>query len=1251
MVKEERKMKKVFAMLGAALLMAACARNIELDRPGSNEVPEKPVQESFGVSISVDCAGSFDSDPATKSAFFKSYFYDKDVVFVFFKGIPAPKYLELKYNADLSEHWEATPMNGLSAADLSAAADKKMTAIYLPYGSDAAVTADGTDFQVGESGYRALFYQAENVDYAFDGTTVMGSLHLTAPALEGSDKYVHFNISGFSGFNHQLYQDYVKPIVFTGVSSTGEVAFSVGDKGHGMKGYFDEFRFLMCFSGVLDESVVGKLKPYKFCVDDGAILYSRSAGNKTLSESKYIDLGSLTQRGGPWSGHAYFYLGFDKASGEKICWAQTNVGDESGHWGDDALYFPYLSSQGYTYDGAYGFTADEWANAVDGYDPATDHWGWPWRVPEVEEWQALVSHTTRLCTSTDVFFYSTVPGYTEKDIFLPAAGCVYPDNLLYDQDHLGCYWASSPVGVTSDSEAPAFTFSTQGETRTDATYPVYCGLSVRPVFTLPAELPAGFDPTAPRIVPASTSVTIPGLMSYTPGYIYYTIENPVQGGVLTAEAQPGVEMDDIWIFIDDDDVTDTYVRYQAMINTYTNAETRTGTIRLQYPGAKPVDITVNQYNWQYEYTVLEIPQTTYEVSNEAASYAISYTIANPIEGAVLRVYDQSPSTSSSWLTPRVDESQNIYFTVTENTKPQSRSCQVTFKYTGARAVRTVTITQAGKPAGPPEIDLLGWEEHGNLVVYAEGEEYSFYANVINPVGGVTLEMKPDVAWITNIRPQEGYDNMYLFTASPNATGRTRIGHIDFTYGTVQKRLGFKQEVGSNVIILSPGDLTFNYQGRTVAFNITLPDYMDEANLSVAPDVDYRYIKNLQLNGKRVTFDLKENNDGFDRDANIIVTYGEVQSVFHLTQTYEAPVFTLPTEYLNLSYQGQSMPVNVEVTNPRETLSLSIWKETDAAPWLWCSTQNNIPTVNVAQNATEATRIAYVQVGYSDSRLGSVRLRVAQTGSKTSIEVIPNALSFSHKAGDYSVSFSYMDPLAGVDVQAEPHAFWIHVSNITSTNATVSVDKNYWSKSRSSSITFYYGDLSFVVPVSQEGNPLTDGFVDLGLPSGTLWAEKNLGATQVYESGNYYAWGEVTPKKKYTWDNYAWGSKTNLTKYNGSDGKTVLDESDDPAWVADHSWRTPSVEQFTELWDNCDWEWTLLPVPGIMVKSRVADTYIFFPAAGYYGDAWDDVEAGCYWTSLLSRNTISAGLALNFVSSGSSFESLERSLGMNIRPVK
>lgn len=149
------------------------------------------------------------------------------------------------------------------------------------------------------------------------------------------------------------------------------------------------------------------------------------------------------------------------------------------------------------------------------------------------------------------------------------------------------------------------------------------------------------------------------------------------------------------------------------------------------------------------------------------------------------------------------------------------------------------------------------------------------------------------------------------------------------------------------------------------------------------------------------------------------------------------------------------------------------------------------------------------------------------------------------------------------------------------------------------------------------------FVDLGLPSGLLWAQANVGTGLEYKYGNYFAWGETEDKNDYSRDTYKWGNFDNLSKYNSLDGKTTLDPEDDAATV---NWgapcRMPSVSEFQELCDQCEWTWlkNYYGASGYLVTGPNGNT-IFLPAAGYRSDEDIDREGSLvrYWSrSLLGR---------------------------------
>ena len=133
-----------------------------------------------------------------------------------------------------------------------------------------------------------------------------------------------------------------------------------------------------------------------------------------------------------------------------------------------------------------------------------------------------------------------------------------------------------------------------------------------------------------------------------------------------------------------------------------------------------------------------------------------------------------------------------------------------------------------------------------------------------------------------------------------------------------------------------------------------------------------------------------------------------------------------------------------------------------------------------------------------------------------------------------------------------------------------------------------------------------GYVDLGLPSGNLWAECNLGASSPEQYGDYYAWGEVEPKQEYTKSNHKWykegAPSQGFTKYNNEDGKLTLEDEDDAViQKIGNGWRTPTLADFRELTNQkytTIEKTTLNGVAGYQITSKKNKKSIFIPFAGF-----------------------------------------------------
>ena len=192
-------------------------------------------------------------------------------------------------------------------------------------------------------------------------------------------------------------------------------------------------------------------------------------------------------------------------------------------------------------------------------------------------------------------------------------------------------------------------------------------------------------------------------------------------------------------------------------------------------------------------------------------------------------------------------------------------------------------------------------------------------------------------------------------------------------------------------------------------------------------------------------------------------------------------------------------------------------------------------------------------------------------------------------------------------------------------------------------------------------PDSHEYVDLGLPSGTLWASCNVGANAPEEYGDYFAWGETSPKEVYYWSNYKWcnGNDYKLTKYCTEskygfvDHKTQLSQEDDAAYVNwGASWCMPTKEQEKELIDKCTWaETTQNGVYGLLVTGPNGNT-IFLPATGirFENGLYLTGANGGYWSRSLYEYSSNESCGLFFGSGRLDWNSYRKN-GFTVRAVR
>ena len=200
-------------------------------------------------------------------------------------------------------------------------------------------------------------------------------------------------------------------------------------------------------------------------------------------------------------------------------------------------------------------------------------------------------------------------------------------------------------------------------------------------------------------------------------------------------------------------------------------------------------------------------------------------------------------------------------------------------------------------------------------------------------------------------------------------------------------------------------------------------------------------------------------------------------------------------------------------------------------------------------------------------------------------------------------------------------------------------------------------------------------IDLGLS--VKWGTCNVGATKPEESGNFYSWGETEPKESYLMETYKLCLKieswvdVEMSKYNIKpddknksvvikgkiDNLKTLTSADDAAnKVLGGKWRTPTIEEFVELRNNCTWQWTTINgVSGYKVsskKSGLEENYIFLPAVGYKsGTVFQNPGThGYYWSGTVNEKNSNTALYFSFYEGSIGQYATGRSYGLTIRPV-
>ena len=351
--------------------------------------------------------------------------------------------------------------------------------------------------------------------------------------------------------------------------------------------------------------------------------------------------------------------------------------------------------------------------------------------------------------------------------------------------------------------------------------------------------------------------------------------------------------------------------------------------------------------------------------------------------------------------------------------------------------------------------------------------------------------------------------------------------------------------------------------------------------------------------------------GFTNGDTIYVAYN---GVFAGTLTHNGTDFTgdITTSAadgakLTFYFMGNKTPtetLNTETT----TLTVSIFDQTDNYPVISCGLSYEDYTAdNDTYTAFLYNKCALVKFDVTSESL-----------SPTIITGVNDRVQVTFAAGAQG-GFDYSSDKGRVKVpggSGERWAILLPQAAVDGQGLAYSVDGKCTGSRASIPVIAENGYVSNGISV----NVTTYSGVDLGLPSGLLWAKCNVGADTPEGYGDYFAWGETTPKDTYNWSTYQYsnGSDNTLTKYFADDLTTLLPEDDAATANLGDNWRMPTKEEWQELYNNTDVTWTTQNGVNGCLFTASNDNSLFLPAAGYHNYSSLNVAGiyGLYWSSSL-----------------------------------
>ena len=435
-------MKKLFILIAAAAAaMLSCTKE--------TLAPEVETETFTPITFNLTAKQS----DATRAV--KTNWQAGDAIFVFFDKVSAPKYLKIRFDGT---DWSSEEYNGDTvtpgALGLSNGASGTMRAVYLPFGSNATVSADGTSFVFSKTYY--TFYSTGTLPYSVQDNQVSGDFNMVIP-----DDYVQFSVFQSSAIDevYSLGCDAVIPVGVASVSADGTIVETT-DKNYAddMPGYVYQTEDF--YDAIIDVYGIPMYfsRGFKGYVFSGKLNPGYSYGN-----NYYFSLSSNNERqdyfvtGHTLASHSAIKLP-DKGTMYRTYDSSTTPSNKDGKW------VPVGSNEWVLlghYDGNNFVSYGKWAtcnlNSASPEDPGTPvSYGNAGNLPSRPQFETLMS-----CTWKTVSIHGTEGVVAQAPcgfIFLPtsngSSSCYYwtSSENAFGQWTLSPgrkYWDASPAQLSN----------------------------------------------------------------------------------------------------------------------------------------------------------------------------------------------------------------------------------------------------------------------------------------------------------------------------------------------------------------------------------------------------------------------------------------------------------------------------------------------------------------------------------------------------------------------------------------------------------------------------------------------------------------------------------------------------------------------------------------------------------------------------------------------------------------------------------